>query len=355
VSHNPERKEKNCLNCNANVYGRFCHICGQENVVTKESFWSMTKHFVYDILHFDGKFFHTLNNIFKKPGFVPRQYAEGKRASFLHPIRMYLFTSAVFFLIFFSFETIKVDDDSLRGVLTNQDRRELAEKYEKRFFSNPADSFLHKRIAILKDTTQPVNIDSLGWIKEEQFLSFDNRKYNSAEEYDSIQQATPENEKDGWLTQKLTRQAIKVNKKYAYGIEGVKAFIDTFVHQLPYLLFLSLPFFALILKLLYIRRKNFYYSDHAVFTLYHYIFSFILLLALFGIGALREWSGWDILGILIVLLLITWPVYLYLEMKRFYQQGWAKTLGKFLLLNILGFIVLIILFILFLFLSIFQL
>src|SRR5215203_1483352 len=93
VSHQPERKEKDCLNCGATVIGRYCHICGQENVVTKESFWSLTKHFVYDILHFDSKFFDTLKYIFTKPGLVQKEYIKGRRASFLHPIRMYLFTS----------------------------------------------------------------------------------------------------------------------------------------------------------------------------------------------------------------------------------------------------------------------
>lgn len=29
VSHQPERKEKKCLNCGAEVVGRFCHVCGQ--------------------------------------------------------------------------------------------------------------------------------------------------------------------------------------------------------------------------------------------------------------------------------------------------------------------------------------
>ncbi len=102
MSHQPERKEKNCLNCGTEVMGRFCHVCGQENIVTHQGFWSLTKHFVYDVLHFDGKFFHTLAYIFTRPGFVARQYAEGKRMSYLDPIRMYLFTSAIFFLVFFS-------------------------------------------------------------------------------------------------------------------------------------------------------------------------------------------------------------------------------------------------------------
>jgi len=127
------------------------------------------------------------------------------------------------------------------------------------------------------------------------------------------------------------------------------------LHRLPYLLFVSLPFFAFILQLLYSRRKRFFYSDHAVFTLYHYIFSFILLLASFGLSALKDWTGWGVFTYLLTLLVISWPVYLYIEMKRFYGQGRTKTLGKFLLLNFAGIIILLLLFAVFFVFSIFQL
>jgi hypothetical protein len=49
-----------------------------------------------------------------------------------------------------------------------------------------------------------------------------------------------------------------------------------------------------------------------------------------------------------------WPVYLYFEMKHFYRQGWAKTLIKFVLLNIIGCLILLVLFIAFILLTIFQ-
>ncbi|MGV3656323.1 MAG: DUF3667 domain-containing protein [Chitinophagaceae bacterium] len=56
---------------------------------------------MYDIFHFDGKFFDTLKYLFFWPGGVAKEYVKGRRNRYLDPIRMYLFTSAVFFLIFF--------------------------------------------------------------------------------------------------------------------------------------------------------------------------------------------------------------------------------------------------------------
>ncbi|WP_354667709.1 DUF3667 domain-containing protein, partial [Campylobacter jejuni] len=69
----------------------------------KESFWHLTTHFIYDITHFDGKFFSTLKYLLFRPGFLSKEYLKGRRAGYLHPVKMYVFTSALFFLIFFSF------------------------------------------------------------------------------------------------------------------------------------------------------------------------------------------------------------------------------------------------------------
>jgi uncharacterized membrane protein len=352
VSHQPERKEKDCLNCGTEVMGRYCHRCGQENVVTHQSFWSLAKHFVFDVLHFDGKFFHTFGYIFSRPGFVARQYAEGKRVRYLDPIRMYLFTSAVFFLFFFSFDAIKLTNN-VSAKLDAEDRLELAQDYEQRIKKNPAYSFLLARIALLRDTTQTVDLDALGW-QENELLMGDN-EYASVAAYDSVQNALPPEQRDNWAERYFNKKGIELNRQYGSGGKVVSIFWDTFLHQLPYLLFVSLPFFALLLKLLYIRRKNFYYSDHAVFTLYHYIFSFILLLLTFALGGLGNWTGWGIFRFLQVLVILAWPVYLYIEMKNFYRQSRGKTLGKFLLLNAMGLFVLVILFLLFLVFSLIKL
>lgn len=271
---------------------------------------------------------------------------------YLDPIRMYLFTSAIFFLLFFSFGAPKVNEEQQAAKLTNADRMELADDYQKALTQNPADSSLRRKIALLRDTSRPVAEDSV--IDKAQSFSFSNKNYKSVREYDSVQAALPVNERDSWLGRQFVKQAIKIQEKYGYNNRTLHIFVDIFLHKLPYLLFLSLPFFALILKLLYHRQKQFFYSDHAVFTLYHYIFSFILLLLIFGMQALSQWLGWGIFGLLQTVLLIAWPVYLFVEMKNFYRQRKRKTLGKFLLLNMAGFIIVMILFITFLVFSIFQ-
>ena len=104
--------------------------------------------------------------------------------------------------------------------------------------------------------------------------------------------------------------------------EFFKEISDNFFHNLPKMMFILLPFFALLLKLLYIRRKV-YFIDHAVFTLHVHSFFFILLLVN---AALKNWFGIvDIAGIFGL-------VYLYYAMRRVYLQGFFKTVVKMIML-----------------------
>lgn len=353
MSHQPERKEKNCLNCGTTVVGRYCHACGQENVQTRESFWSLTKHFVFDILHFDGKFFHTLKYLIVRPGLVARQYCEGKRNSHLHPIRMYLFTSAVFFLLFFTSKTngLVIKENPL----SQKERVEITADLEKELDVKPGDSSILRKLSLLKDPSKKLYASQFDSSEGYGFSLANSGKYASVAQYDSVQNALPKEKRDGWFSRKMTKKGLEVNKKYGNDVQqGIDSLYHDFLHRIPYMLFLSLPFFALILKLLYTRRKNFYYSDHAVFTLYHYIFSFILLIAVILVQMLQDWTGIGDLDWFILLLVAVWIGYLLIEMKNFYRQGWIKTIGKFLPLDILGSGVILLLFIVFLLFSIFE-
>ena len=126
------------------------------------------------------------------------------------------------------------------------------------------------------------------------------------------------------------------------------------MHRLPYLLFLSLPLFALSLKLLYLRNKKVLYAGHAIYSIHHYIFSFIILLLLMVFDTLEK-TTWKGFGVITALLIVLWPVHLLLSMKKFYGQGWWKTIGKMILLNLMGLVTILVLFALFVLFSIFQL
>lgn len=357
MSHIPQRKEKDCLNCGTVVQGPYCHNCGQENVVPHETFWHMVKHFLYDITHFDSKFFDSMKFLLFKPGFLPLEYVKGRRASYLNPVKKYVFTSAVFFLLFFAFfaktGTLEVNLDT---PYTAEQRAAQIKKGEEELRKNPGNKKWADALVLLKDTSRAVSEkDMLKYWNDFNFINIGGKNYNSLKEYDSVQAALPEKEKDGWLIRLIQRRNQQLKEKYGSDPRtGTVKLVDTFLHKLPYLLFVSLPLFALMLKLLYIRQKKFYYADHGIFSIYHYIFTFILLLIVLFIDKLQQWVNVGDLEVLTAVIFLSGGVYLYLSMKRFYQQSHGKTLLKFLLLNIAGIIMIACLFIAFLLFSVFE-
>ena len=359
MSHHPERIEKNCLNCGNEVAGRYCQKCGQENIVTKQGFWSLTKHFVYDIFHFDGKFFDTLGHLLWRPGVISKEYVEGKRTKYLDPIRMYLFTSALFFLVLFALESnsiFNLKDDSV-GRLDRSQRMDLAFELSGDLKKNPSDTILKRRLSQVLDSTLTIKLkkQERDTLPEDTLVSFQGKRYQFSAFHELSNDSSLE-KSHGWFDRRYKNKKRDLKTKFGENTnESLEKLSETFRHKVPYLLFISLPFFAGILKLLYIRRRNFYYSDHAVFTLHHYILSFILLLVSVIFNYAGEKTGWHgLFSTLITITLCLWPVYLYIEMKRFYGQGWLKTLGKLVLLTFLGFIVIMILTIIFVVFSVYQ-
>jgi hypothetical protein len=100
--------------------------------------------------------------------------------------------------------------------------------------------------------------------------------------------------------------------------EVIRLAMNGFLQNLPTALFLLMPVFAMILKVLYFRRKRFY-VEHFVFALHVHAFAFLL----FTVILLAPW-GW--VGIVAQL---WFAIYLYWAMKRVYGQGWMRTLVKY--------------------------
>jgi hypothetical protein len=356
LSHQPERKEKDCLNCGAEVLGRYCQVCGQENIVTQQNFWSLGKHFIYDIFHFDGKFFDTLKYLITKPGRVPREYVAGKRMSYLDPIRMYLFTSALFFLIFFTFRKIDIgNDQNWSGRLSVTERLVVAKELRERERRGVADSFEKAAIDILLDSTKRVYLLSTDSLTADSLITFQDKR-RRLETKTGATNSAPDSSVEGknWLKRILLKKGAEIERRYDNDSDYLRAMLEQFLHRIPYILFASLPFFALILKLLYRRRSNFHYHEHIIFTLYHYIFSFMLMLVLMGLIIGQEKLEWGIFGWLIFAVVLFWFIYLYKGMRNFYNQSRSKTLVKFFLLNFLGFVILVLLLLTFFFVTAIQ-
>lgn len=324
MSHLKQRKQTNCLNCNAEVEGRYCSVCGQENVEPGESAWHLIRHFFEDVTHFEGKFFRTLKLLFTKPGFLPNEYRIGRRVSYMNPVRLYIFTSFFFFLI--SFGLLGGKEDVLKLNYAGKTEEQINKMDSAQFDAftrsiNDSVPLTRQQFEIYKDTS---TLEGLNFMKE----------FRSVEHYDSMVHAGKL--KDNWMERLIARRALHVREKYAYqkGASSLfNVFKDKFVHSFPQMLIISLPLFALFLKWLYYRRRQFYYVSHAVYAIYHYVFIFIMILFLMLLNKAIDRLDWVVLDFIFAISIPGIFFYQYKSMRNFYGQGRGKTILKLLLLN----------------------
>lgn len=363
MSHLPERKEKICLNCKSVIYGRYCHVCGQENTEPKETFWGLVTHFVYDVTHFDGKFFDSTRFLLTRPGFLAAEYLRGRRASYLNPIRMYVFTSAFFFIIFFSFINKHEDVKPVSEV-----RQELlAEKHRLDSLYNASpDSSTRKE---LRRKIRNLNTQ-LRYAGQTGFLRFDEEEDTTSNAaifgwtnmpatvtaYDSQQRALPAERRDNWLQHLVNRKRVAINEKYRHrSREFWNDVQEKLLHTVPQMMFVSLPLVALLLQLLYIRRKQYYYVNHLIFTIYIYIAVFILMLLFYGSLGLYTATNVGIFRYVAITCYLSMFFYVYKAMRNFYRQRRAKTIFKFILLMLGVLVLMLVLMVIYFLTSAYQL
>ncbi len=136
----------------------FCSFCGQDTKSKRASISTLVSDFISTYFSFESKFFVTFKTLILSPGFLSIEYISGKRVKYLSPIRLYIFTSFVFFLLnSFLPETVQ-NDDEVNSVLdiiiddkqevdqtiidSKDIRVEKNNQMEDNFFENLADSKL---------------------------------------------------------------------------------------------------------------------------------------------------------------------------------------------------------------------
>lgn len=88
-----------CLNCGAQLQGAFCHACGQKGHVHR-TLSEVLHDLAHGVLHLDGKLWSTLPLLAFKPGKLTREYIDGRRARYVSPMAMFLFSVFLMFAVF---------------------------------------------------------------------------------------------------------------------------------------------------------------------------------------------------------------------------------------------------------------
>jgi hypothetical protein len=249
-------------------------------------------HLLHDLLenlfHFEGKFFASVAWLIARPGHLTREFIAGRRQSQLNPLRFYLFVSVLFFL-----------------VLT---------------LLNHGHLFSH-----------PENLDADARRSLEATAALKRQPPGSGPQAVPAPVTIAGNPASPGQTHVTVNESSEMGRKFAAKLRSgeltLSGFLDALEHRAPTVLFLAVPFFALLLKLVYVRSKRFY-IEHLIFSLHLHTWGFMAVLLIDGYGRLaRLGPGWLLTGF--GWLAGGWMLwYLLRAFRAVYGQTWRKTVLK---------------------------
>ena len=260
----------------------------------------MIVHFVGDYFHYDNKFWRTIKTMFTKPGLITKEYIEGKRVKYLNPIQLYIFVTTVFFVFFMprgeeNSPTIDIKDTS-KLIPQNQIRPPEG-------LTGISTESGNTQIGIGKYTP----------------------KESTKEEYDSVQNSLPKEQRDGFLLRHVRHKSY--DRTQDFGVLLMKNFSKVF--------FLLLPFFALLLSILFFRKKAFF-IDHAIFSIHFH--SFVFMLFIVGAIFMKFIENESIIGVILGLILLGIGLYLFKSLRLIYPSHPFKIFVKQIALFVFYFI-----------------
>ncbi|RWY50145.1 DUF3667 domain-containing protein [Mucilaginibacter gilvus] len=341
------RHETDCLNCGTELQGNFCHKCGQENLQMKESFGHMINHAVSDYFHFDYQFFHTLKPLFAKPGKLTVDYLEGRRAQYLHPVKMYIFISLIFFVLFFKqngHEIVKeVPSNKSTRVLADTIKHNLAKDIDSDKSLTPADKAKIKQ-TINKFVPGAVKtIDTVQIAKAKspapaaKLADPDPKDYNggimlmdnkndpdSYPEYLAQQNKLTEAQRDGIFTGYIKKKSYSWKSQ---GKNGLEMFREGLQHNAPKMMFLLLPLFAFILSIAFRKNRKFY-VEHIIYAIHLHCFLFLFLAAEIVLKLIIPATWESVIEILDLVAFLGVTYYVYRSLRVVYNRSRWRTVSK---------------------------
>ena len=336
-----------CLNCNQPLSKeKYCPSCGQRNANKNLSIWTLFQDFLGDYFSFDSKFFTTLVPLFTKPGQVPFEFIHGKRIRHIPPFRILIFSSFIFFFIWgLTFNPDENDSRNLSSLLNQEKTKSaLADVLEKDSLRATADSLSllpetgesNSRKERLQAELNALEKESNGLFKIDIGDSLSNESgldnkietmLRLVEEGNSIKFAVDSVGKDNSANEKRVLTQIA---KVSTSDRGT--LVKYFIGNLSLIILIIQPFLALLLKLVYIRkRKQFKYIGHLIFSFYFH--AWVLVLFTLCILIKQLWEGMPLIAFIFIPSLI-YPLF---AVRRYYGQGWPKTILKTVLI-LLGYL-----------------
>ncbi len=313
----------NCANCGAPRPATFCAECGQNDDDYRRSLTGLVRSFLSETFDLDGRLSRTIKHLFRQPGFLAQEFSLNRRASYVSPFRLYLFASLIFFFCL-SVSTNRND------VQIAQDQAAIAANEELRTPSNTTDS---NRASKEKRQADPNTLKAILNASEaeraEQILNQSDTpvKRQILNSYALLLEdnfSDAERLEHSWWLKPVSSRVVEASDR-------PEKLVDEFSESIPLAMFVLLPAYALLLKLMFYSRNNtIFYSEHMVFAIHLHVLAFLI----FTINLLLPDSS--MLGeIVFVALFLYLGFYSYRAMRSYYGRSRFATFWRFSLLGIL--------------------
>ena len=266
-----------CLNCGAALAGPFCAECGQRAMPPHPTVRELVGDALAEFSGWDGKFAETVRLLLRRPGALTRQWLDGHRVAFISPLRLYLATSLVYFLVTAAAPTPKTNTSGridVGGLQIGLNGSRGAEKV-----SAAASQALSTKTAV----TGP--------------------------------------ERDSALAE-IAKAPRILRPMFRRAIDEPQAFKSAITEAMPRVLFALVPVFALILGLFY-RHRN--YPEHLYFAIHLHSFFFVAR----ALGNLALFARSLPLSVATQFVVMAWiAAYSFLAVRRVYGGSAVATIAK---------------------------
>jgi len=353
---------KACGNCGTPLLGEHCYACGQPVKGLVRHFSSIVGDTLDSVFNLDTRIFRTLGPLFAKPGYISREYFEGRRVRYVTPVRLFFFLAIITFFVAqltvqVGTNDIRVDDkngndaigsattvaaverarDARLATLAEAKRGMVGtpaatgipgiEAGERAVRETAAERIRRLQEAAAEGKPPPVPMN------DNFNFSFNGERWDAKR--NPVDIAWLPGFANRWINGQLARAEGNIERlKREPGL-----FKDAVLSAVPTTLFVLVPVFALMLKLAYVFKRRLY-MEHLIVALHSHAFlclDLLLVLLVYALGQRVAPEGSALNGLFdwIEGLLLLWmPVYLLLMQKRVYAQGWPMTLLKYFVLGI---------------------
>jgi hypothetical protein len=322
-----------CRNCDfpfGETAPSFCPNCGQDTLNHPPTFWEFVHEFITHYVAIEGKLWKTLALLFFKPAELTREYRAGRKLRYISPLRLYITASFLFFLVvkiagFGDIVQINTKADPETKAKVASALQEAKTEIQTSMSATQAEidassrsdaekAALKAKLAEAQLTVEGSADNAIDVVNADQ-KPREKRpaKSDGNDEFADVKfNCEPDETVCAWFKQRLTdkwqgRKGLDVMRELKAGA----------MSNVPYALFMLLPLFAVLTKVIYLRR-GLYFGEHMVYALHVHAFTFFALLLM----ALTP----DVLSGLVFFAVM---IYYLVAMQRFFGGRWWANVVRY--------------------------